>query len=264
MLAKLLGKCVHVLVAVNEINTTEDELAVERAMSEGMVVLLDSGAYRTAVENAKAKGLSHDEGLKVPLREIAGFENLMTRYVRLCKKWRKKLWGYIEMDLGGVEQKRETRSELVGMGLSPIPVYHPLNDGWDYFDELAGEHRRICLGNIVQASRYVRMRLLATIAIRRQQYPNLSWVHGLGLTANEWLGAYQLESCDSSTWLSGVRWGNVAESVCLRRGMPLSREFLYRRGDMDSWTRGWQLGGYMGEMLRYSWEPLYKQAKGLA
>ena len=38
-------------------------------------------------------------------------------------------------------------------GLAPMPVYHPLNDGWDYYDELAGSHDRVCIGNLVQATK---------------------------------------------------------------------------------------------------------------
>jgi len=58
----------------------------------------------------------------------------------------------------------------------------------------------------VQAGSADRKRLLATLAERRQRWPNL-WVHGLGLTPSTLTVAYPMDSCDSSTWLAGARWG---------------------------------------------------------
>ena len=58
------------------------------------------------------------------------------------------------------------------LGLKPIPVYHPLLDGWDYFDELAAQYDRICFGNIVQAPAATRIRLLHTLWERHRRYPD--------------------------------------------------------------------------------------------
>jgi hypothetical protein len=44
-----------------------------------------------------------------------------------------RLSGYTELDQGGRDHKRRTRTRLHDLGLNPIPVYHPFNDGWDYF-----------------------------------------------------------------------------------------------------------------------------------
>jgi hypothetical protein len=90
-------------------------------------------------------------------------------------------------------------------GLAPIPVYHPLNDGWDYFDTLAQRYDRICMGNVVQASPSARKRLITTAWERHRKYPHL-WIHLLGYTPHQTLNALPMDSCDSSTWLSGVRW----------------------------------------------------------
>ena len=62
---------------------------------------------------------------------------------------------------------------LEQMGLRPIPVYHPFNDGWDYFDYLAERYDRICFGNVVQADRETRKRLVATAWERHRKYPHL-------------------------------------------------------------------------------------------
>jgi hypothetical protein len=51
---------------------------------------------------------------------------------------------------------------LEQMGLRPIPVYHPFNDGWHYFDYLAERYDLVCFDNVVQADRETRKRLVAT------------------------------------------------------------------------------------------------------
>jgi hypothetical protein len=40
---------------------------------------------------------------------------------------------------------------------------------------------------------------------RHRKYPNV-WIHLLGMTPNHWLNALPINSGDSSTWLSSVRW----------------------------------------------------------
>ena len=92
-----------------------------------------------------------------------------------------RLWGYIELDQGGAVHKRRTRTALEQAGLAPIPVYHPFNDGWDYFDELCARYDRICVGNVVQAPRAIRCRIFATVWERQRAYPDV-WIHYLGVT----------------------------------------------------------------------------------
>jgi hypothetical protein len=87
-----------------------------------------------------------------------------------------------------------------------MPVFHPLLDGWDYYDSLVAEYDRICVGNIVQASTTVRMRLLH--ALHEHAHDHLTtWHHLLGYTPNELLHSLPIHgSADSSSWLTGVRW----------------------------------------------------------
>lgn len=114
-----------------------------------------------------------------------------------------------------------------------MPVYHPLVDGWDYFDEIASTHDRMCFGNVVQARPPVRIRLLHTLWERRRQYPHLL-VHVLGLTVNEWCLPFPPDSCDSSTWLNALRFPSVmTEMASLRRLGDLGPQFRYRLARRD-------------------------------
>jgi hypothetical protein len=147
-----------------------------------------------------------DEALAAPPEQLDGFDALFDIYVRTVQEYEQDLWGYIELDQGGAVNKRKTRARLEKLGLRPIPVYHPLNDGWDYFDELCTQYDRICFGNVVQASQQTRRHLLATLWERRRRYPDV-WVHVLGLTPSELVIAYPVSSADSSTFVGQLRYG---------------------------------------------------------
>lgn len=236
-----------ILVAVNELNTPQSRSDLDSAMESGATVFLDSGVYNLAMEHARKYGVSHDVGLSMAPEDIHGFDALYDSYIELVKHYESRLWGYIEIDQGGRERKIETRAKLESAGLRPVPVYHPLTDGWDYFEFLAERYDRICLGNIVQAQQPVRKRLLATLWQRGQSYPDL-WVHVLGLSMHPSLCAYPVNSIDSSTWLSAVRWTKgYRDKVCLGAFGSLPKEFTYTldRSQADQ-------------------NPLYKKAKRMA
>jgi hypothetical protein len=146
-----------------------------------------------------------DAALSTSPQEMDGFEPLLERYSYIARRLENRLWCYIEIDQGGRENKIKTRARLEKLGLRPTPVYHPLNDGWDYFDYLAERYDRICVGNIVNARPPARRRLIATIWERHRKYPDL-WIHMLGLTPNQWLNSFPVNSGDSSSWLHAIRW----------------------------------------------------------
>ena len=195
-----------VLCAVNELRSPAAVEDIRSFIRQGKHVFIDSGVFHLANSHARHNAMRMDAALALAPDQIDGFGELFERYVALLSELGDKVWGYIEIDQGGRENKIKTRARLEALGLAPIPVYHPFNDGWDYFDYLAARYDRICLGNVVQADPATRKRLVATIWERRRRYPHL-WIHALGLTASELVAAYPVNSCDSSTWISGVRWG---------------------------------------------------------
>lgn len=227
----------YVLVAVNELPPA-DTSDLDRLLKKKACVFIDSGVYSLAAETARVRGITHDVALRLPLEELRGFHELFEKYVSVAKAYGDRVWGIVEVDLGGRDQKRKTRTKLEAMGLRPIPVYHPLNDGWDYLDELLGQYDRICIGNIVNASRYVRKRIIATIWERKMRRNPSCWIHLLGLTMNEWLMAYPINSCDSSSWLSCVRWGGYIEKTSQRSVGHLPKNFQYKPGDMATHQKG--------------------------
>lgn len=219
----------YLLMAANELATGRQHL--ERLLSEGHHILLDSGIFWLTQRHVRAHDdMTMDDALALPPEEIEGFDELFGQYVELVTAYGDQLWGYVELDQGGAVNKRRTRARLHDLGLAPIPVYHPLNDGWDYFDELASDHDRVCFGNIVQADTDTRMRLVTTAYERKRHgYPNL-WLHLLGLTPNELMNAVPCDSCDSTSWLNVLRWDGYLEHAMLRAFSKMDPEYKYVLG----------------------------------
>lgn len=229
----------HLLIAVNEIADSDYPL-IEELLGRGVRLLIDSGVFALTMAHANRHGMHMDEALQLRPEDVDGFAALWKRYIDVGKRFGPRSWGYIEMDLGGVVGKRRLRAKAEDAGLRPMPVYHPLNDGWKYFDELASQYNRICCGNMVHSGEYIRKRLIWTICERKKRYPGL-WIHFLGLTPNEHLHAFPFDSADSSTWLSVVRWNGYNERTDLRAFSPMPRDYQYRLGDKQCWNRGVQM-----------------------
>lgn len=216
----------HMLAAVNQLNSARDLSTVIKFMDAGRSVLIDSGVYELSTRHAEAHGLSMNEALALAPARVDGFNDLYSRYCTLMQQLGDRAWGYIEIDQGGMDNKIKTRARLEAAGLRPIPVYHPINDGWDYFDFLAKRYDRICFGNVVMADIGARKRLIATAWERRRKYPHL-WIHALGMTPSETTTAFPINSCDSSTWISSVRWGQHRAMIANGTPSELGLPFVY-------------------------------------
>lgn len=247
----------HFLIALNELVSQRDMESFQAWLAAGKMVFLDSGVYHLAMSYARQHNLSMNAALGAPPESMEGFEGHFERYVALVRRYESQLWGYIEIDLGGRDHKIKTRQRLEALGLRPIPVYHPLNDGWDYFDHLAQRYDRICFGNIVYADVQTRKRLLSTLWDRRRRYPHL-WVHVLGLTPDTLMHAYPASSADSSSWLTSVRWTNsMHERTMGARTGVFPPGFHYRYDSPSAAQSGAnkavRLAAYWAHMIELNW-----------
>jgi hypothetical protein len=221
------------LMAVNDLDDMTRLRRFEERLNQGKV-MLDSGIFWLTQRHARRHGVHMDDALGLHPSAVDGYDWLYESYLEVVTRYEDRLWGYVELDQGGAVNKRETRAHLEAEGLRPIPVYHPLVDGWEYFDELASTYDRICVGNIVQANPSQRKRLMATVWERRRRHPGLRWVHLLGYTPNQLANAYPPNSADSSTYAKILNWGAPAMSGAGAMGAPYGRfprGFSYRLGD---------------------------------
>lgn len=250
----------YLLAAVNEIKTQKDIDQIERWCDEGRRLFIDSGVFNLANTHAKTHNMPMDVALGLAPEKIDGFDKLFDAYCSLITRLGDKVWGYIEIDQGGRANKIKTRARLEAMGFNPISVYHPFNDGWDYFDHLGENYDRICFGNVVQANRSTRLRLLATAWERRRKYPNL-WIHMLGMTPNEWLLGFPVNSCDSSSWLTLFRWPASARTwVALKAFGAMDPNFTFQIGADPEGPKGHQkatrLAGYEARFVLENWRAM--------
>ena len=200
---------------------------VMKSIDAGCPTFLDSGVFAITNIHKRTHGTTMDEALALAPEEIDHFDWLYDTYVEVCTELGDQLWGYNELDQGGRENKIRIRHQLEGLGLKPIPVYHPLNDGWGYFDDLAQEYDRMCYGNLVQAGNHIRKRLLATAYERHTAYPDL-FIHFLGLTPNELQMSLPFDSADSSAWTAPFRWNRrtVKFGAAGRKRWPIADAWL--------------------------------------
>lgn len=255
----------HMLVAVNELDGQAEWDFFNRLFqndqyaTDPLLCLIDSGIFELAMRHAKEHGLPLDQVLSLPPESVDGFPSLEERYLKLIREREKDIWGYVELDIGGAVHKARTRKRLESLGLAPIPVYHPVNDGWDYFDQLARRYDRIAVGNVVHADGPTRVRLFQSVYERARNYPGL-WVHWLGVTPMPWLVAAPSSSCDSSTWLNPMRWPTNDDKCALASmgQLPPSLIHITRQGKNHpaGAAKARILHGYRSVLMERQWRQM--------
>jgi len=155
--------------------------------------LLDSGAF-TFMKKKKGN-IDWDE-------YIVSYANFINTY---------KVENFFELDIDnivGIKEVERLRNKLEQLtNKQSIPVWHK-SRGLDYWKEMVKNYKYVAIGGIV------------TKEIKPEQYDifihliniankNNCKVHGLGFTNLNGLKKYKFYSVDSTSWLSGNRFGCV-------------------------------------------------------
>lgn len=189
--------------------------SVLKIMSCTPRLMLDSGAFTFL--NGSKKTVDWD----AYLREYAEFIN--ENDIEL----------FFELDIDplvGYDRVKEMRNELEEMTHKQcIPVWHK-SRGRDEFLSLCSQYPYVALGGI------------AIGEIKRSEHRFFPWfideahkrgakIHGLGYTNTEGLHRYHFDSVDSSSWLSGVKYGRpqcfngrAMKALSKPKGMCANRE----------------------------------------
>ena len=85
-----------VLIAVNELKGAKAD-GLAKLFDNGYRVLLDSGVYNLAADHARKNKITHDAALMTPVKQLHGFDKLMSNWKRIVDNYGDKLWGYIEL-----------------------------------------------------------------------------------------------------------------------------------------------------------------------
>lgn len=156
--------------------------------------LLDSGAF-TFMNQSKNHKVDWDKYIE----EYAGFINKLDI----------KLFFELDIDvLVGIKEVEKLRSKLEKLtGKKCIPVWHA-SRGHNYWLKMIREYNYVAIGGIVTKEIKPKQYPIFTQLIKEAHIENCK-VHGLGFTNLKGLEKYRFDSVDSTSWLSGNRFGAV-------------------------------------------------------
>jgi len=156
--------------------------------------ILDSGAY-TFMTTMKNKDVNWDD--------------YVISYAKFIKEYNIKFYFELDIDsLVGIKEVERLRTLCENIsGVKCIPVWHK-SRGLEYWKKMCKEYEYVAIGGLV------------TLEIKRTEYDvfyhllkiakeNNTKVHGLGFTNLKGLEKYKFYSVDSTSWLSGNRFGAV-------------------------------------------------------
>ena len=211
-----------------------DDLAYLYPMCKSF--LMDSGAFTIMNAKKRTKGNGFD------IKQFA------KEYATYVKKHNVK--EFLELDIDSVFGF-DTYVDCLHIvqditGMDPIPVFHDWR-GKDYFIELTKKKKRIAFGGVAAGitrdfSRSY-LHWFADVA-----HENGCKLHALGVTDPMLLRKCAFDSCDSSSWTAGLRFGTLYHfngHECINYdsgrntcppGMQISRECTYTNG-REEWTK---------------------------
>ncbi len=158
--------------------------------------LLDSGAF-TFMNQAKNHKVNWDQYIE----EYAAFINKLDI----------ELFFELDIDvLVGIEEVERLRAKLEKLtGKKSIPVWH-VSRGHDYWLKMIKEYDYVAIGGIVTKEIKPKHYPIFKQLIKEAHAENCK-VHALGFTNLEGLTKYKFDSVDSTSWLSGNRFGAIYE-----------------------------------------------------
>lgn len=150
-------------------------------LSEGLSVMVDSGAYSAWSRGAEIK--------------VEDYAMALERYQPET---------YVNLDVFRDRPQTDRNQEyLESRGLKPMPVYHA-GEPLEVLERLAGRHDYIGLGGLIALRQKIGHKVTAYIQKLVGEYPEVRF-HGFGVGSLEPEHA-RLHSVDSTTWLSAARY----------------------------------------------------------
>jgi hypothetical protein len=137
------------------------------------------------------------------------FDNYVKEYAKFIKE--NNIKQYFEMDIDsivGLKKVEEYRNFLEEYTKTKcIPVWHK-SRGIKYLEMLTKQYNFIAIGGfaikVIKKNEYKYINSLIDIA-----HKNNCKVHGLGFTSLKDLEKYKFDTVDSTSWKSGMRYGNI-------------------------------------------------------
>lgn len=140
---------------------------------------------------------------------VADWEGYIKKYADFIKRNNVKLFFELDIDsLIGYEKVLYYRKKLEDMtGKACIPVWHK-SRGKDEFLKMCEEYKYVAIGGIVSKEIVQKEYPIFTYLIKEAHKRNAK-IHGLGFTNLKGLTKYHFDSVDSTSWVSGNRFGSI-------------------------------------------------------
>lgn len=114
----------------------------------------------------------------------------------------------VEFDIGNEDEMTERRKRFEKEGFNVVPVFHP-NDSKEYAEMLIRDYDYVGIGGIaVDGDKYRARDFQQYFKQMRKEHTK---VHGFGMTQQEPMRRMPFYSVDSTSWLSGARYGTTYE-----------------------------------------------------
>lgn len=159
--------------------------------------ILDSGAF-SAINDKTGKYKNFD------------WDDYVKKYIAFIKHTNQKLFFELDIDcvvgLNKVEYYRKQIEDAIG--IPPIVCWHA-NRGADYWIKSCENYPYVALGTTTASNAGKKIRANPEILhwFINHAHKNKAKIHGLGFTSTPWLKELKFDSVDSTTWLSGGKFG---------------------------------------------------------
>jgi len=224
-------------VLVSALYLNKNEETIDKVLSNFDFVFLDSGAFtfwnkwskkwkdkvRELYDNPEQKiedknwqknvWMKSDERQELWEEHWQWGKEWEEDYLKLLKSDERfknqDLVNVVEFDVGNEEQMTERRRRFEREGFKVIPVFHP-DDSEEYSHQLLEEYDYVGIGGLVTADGgKFEARNFQDIMKRGRK--NMTKLHGFGMTHQEPMRKMPFYSVDSTSWLSGARFGTTYE-----------------------------------------------------
>ena len=163
--------------------------------NKGINILLDSGAF-TFLNTKKILQINWD--------------NYINEYADFINKWDIKLFFELDIDsIIGIKEVERLREKLESLtNKKCIPVWHK-NRGKDYFIKLCQNYNYVAIGGLALKEIPIKIYEKYFPWFIKIAHDNNCKIHALGYTRLSSLQNYNFDSIDSTTWLSGKKFGKL-------------------------------------------------------
>lgn len=132
----------------------------------------------------------------------------INEYIKDLINWNCEV--YAGLDVIGDEKQTKSNCDIMKKaGLDPIPTFH-FGEDYSFLEDYCKNYDYIALGGVAQLRTYPRVSawLDNCFSVIKNYWPKK--VHGFAITGERYMKRYPFYSADSTSWLAGAKFNQVA------------------------------------------------------